>query len=371
MEQAKVEVRWDWVDSVRGLGIILVFYGHVLQKGFAPRSETVAEQLRFVYSFHMPLFFLLSGFFFKSAPTILPRVVDLVRRRLVPVVFFNLLLLPLWLWDESRGHSPLMRDAFRVVLHALDGRPELNWVTWFLVCLFTCEVVALIALPLVKGTGSRLAFGVASIVFGVFLCNRWVGTSAGLIRDVARSWFLGEAVVALGFYAVGHALWPAARWLGEHRRAAGAAFIVFASITLATFSRNPAAGEVVMLSAAIHGDALPFLVTALAGSAAAVALGIALPSWPWLRQLGRNSLPLLGLNGLFFHYLNPKLARVWHAPRTAVMVLGGTFVVSAVSLVMCVPAVRLMNRYVPRLVGRPARSSPGAPAIGSGAPLRA
>jgi hypothetical protein len=82
-------------------------------------------------------------------------------------------------------------------------------------------------------------------------------------------------------------------------------------------------------------------------------------------------LPLLGLNGLFFHYLNPKLARVWHAPRGAVMVVGGTFVVSAVSLLICVPVVRLMNRYVPQLVGRPARSRPSTSALGPGAPLRA
>ena len=51
--------RFDWVDTAKGLGIILVVIAHVWTKG--PVRD-------FIYSFHMPLFFLLSGYMSKPRP---------------------------------------------------------------------------------------------------------------------------------------------------------------------------------------------------------------------------------------------------------------------------------------------------------------
>ena len=45
-----------WIDVLRALGIILVVLGHVSKE-----PNTVI----FIYAFHMPLFFLLSGFLFN------------------------------------------------------------------------------------------------------------------------------------------------------------------------------------------------------------------------------------------------------------------------------------------------------------------
>src|SRR5689334_5733384 len=57
--------RIAWIDFVKGIAIILVVYGHVIQGAaygglvdgwkFFPLSEA------FIYSFHMPAFFFVSG----------------------------------------------------------------------------------------------------------------------------------------------------------------------------------------------------------------------------------------------------------------------------------------------------------------------
>jgi fucose 4-O-acetylase-like acetyltransferase len=342
---ANPKARHDWVDAVRGLGIVLVYYGHVIQRGFPPGSATVADQLRLVYSFHMPLFFLLSGFFFRPVDNVRSRIGGLAARRLVPVGFFSLLLLPLWLQDELRSHAPLLHDASQLGLDYLRGHPELNWVTWFLVCLFVCEVAALVVLPLVRNVSARLVLGVAAIALGVLVCN----------RGLARAWFLGESVVALGFYSIGYGVWPAARRLSEHRAKALGVAVVCGAIVLGTYRLNVSAGDTVMLSSGRHGDVLYFTITALAGAAAVAALGMGLPPWRPLQWLGRNSLQLLGLNGLFFHYLNPKLAHVWVTPKSELLVASNALAVTALSLLACVPVVLLLNRYVPQLVGRPPR----------------
>ena len=44
--------RLDWVDQVKGFTIFLVVYGHNF-----PFNE------KYIYSFHMPLFIMLAGFF--------------------------------------------------------------------------------------------------------------------------------------------------------------------------------------------------------------------------------------------------------------------------------------------------------------------
>ena len=62
--------RLDWVDYAKGIGIILVVYGHVLigiynSKIDIPHSFYDYCQ-KFIYSFHMPLFFFLAGLFYEQ-----------------------------------------------------------------------------------------------------------------------------------------------------------------------------------------------------------------------------------------------------------------------------------------------------------------
>lgn len=61
----------EWVDYAKGIGIVLVVYGHVA-RGLHNSGIAVPRQLysltdSIIYSFHMPLFFFLSGLFFYQS----------------------------------------------------------------------------------------------------------------------------------------------------------------------------------------------------------------------------------------------------------------------------------------------------------------
>lgn len=64
--------REAWLDSLKGFAILLVILGHVLS-GYLdaaafPGAYTSFYTIRtWIYSFHMPLFFLISGFTFTLA----------------------------------------------------------------------------------------------------------------------------------------------------------------------------------------------------------------------------------------------------------------------------------------------------------------
>lgn len=63
--------RIDWADFAKGIGILLVVLGHVLggliQSGVLPSHGAFSFAVDYIYSFHMPFFFFLSGLFVRSS----------------------------------------------------------------------------------------------------------------------------------------------------------------------------------------------------------------------------------------------------------------------------------------------------------------
>jgi fucose 4-O-acetylase-like acetyltransferase len=71
MSASTEKKRLDWVDGAKGLAIVLVVYGHVtggLEAGGSLKAGSPFMAARdWVYLFHMPAFFLLSGLFARHA----------------------------------------------------------------------------------------------------------------------------------------------------------------------------------------------------------------------------------------------------------------------------------------------------------------
>src|SRR5438874_1994978 len=63
--QKRTTSRVAWVDVAKGIGIVLVVYGHVsgglVDAGIQPRNSVANAASALIYTFHMPLFFFLSG----------------------------------------------------------------------------------------------------------------------------------------------------------------------------------------------------------------------------------------------------------------------------------------------------------------------
>lgn len=355
--------RLDWIDAVKGLGIILMFYGHYLQRGIDPQNSSAIDQFRLIYSFHMPMFFVAAGFFFQPSNRIMTRIRQLGLRRLVPVVFFGVLLFPLWLWGELQHPLFLWHDFVALGADYAAGKPDLDWVTWFLVCLFVCESMAAFGLRKVHGAISLLATGLACLGAGLLFCAHSHSRDDGFLYFAGSTWFLSEALVALGFYVIGHASFPYLQKLAERRSLVFFILLLSAAIVLLTFRLNHPASVAVMMAARQHGDPIDFIVTALAGTAATFMLGILLRRSHLLKLIGRNAVALLGLNGLFFHYIDPKLLHVLLPLNSEVSVALDALLVTALSLLFCAPAVYLLNRFVPQLIGKTRVSGPLLPAF--------
>jgi fucose 4-O-acetylase-like acetyltransferase len=64
--------RSAWVDYAKAIGVFLLVYGHVARGVFHAGIQIDEKLYRLtdsiIYSFHMPLFFFLSGLFFLRLP---------------------------------------------------------------------------------------------------------------------------------------------------------------------------------------------------------------------------------------------------------------------------------------------------------------
>jgi fucose 4-O-acetylase-like acetyltransferase len=356
--------RIHWVDAARGVGIMTVFFGHYLQDA-SPRHPAAMDDLRFLYAFHVPFFFVLSGCFAHRETSLLQQARVLAARRLLPVLFFGVCFALLGVLARVRhgafSASWLEEDAAEYLI----GRPILDWATWFLVCLFVSELFAFLVLAYVRKPALQLVTGILAVIAGAAFGNDSNRPAEGLVYYIGEFWFFSEAIVALGFYLIGRALWP---WLRSHMSSLPTAVLMASAgflVVLATFRLNTVDGQpvVVMLAARTNGNVMWFLITALAGSLALLATGALLGRWKSLGLIGRNTIPLLGLNGLFFGQLNVLVVHHFATPAThlGVLVLGA--LVTCASLVICAPLVWTLQRLVPQLMGRPRQAGPLLPAL--------
>lgn len=135
--------RSDWVDVAKGLGIVLVVYGHVarglMSSGLAPDAAWLRMVDRGIYMFHMPLFFFLAGFFFwssrrqRSAPAFM-------RGKVETIVY------PYLLWSLLQGGLEVALSRFTNGAATSEQVLGLLWLPraqfWFLYSLFLIIVVA-------------------------------------------------------------------------------------------------------------------------------------------------------------------------------------------------------------------------------------
>lgn len=87
--------RKEWIDISKGIGIILVVIGHVVSE------QSIA--LRFIDLFHMPLFFIISGYLFNESNvrSFSTFSIGRVKRLLVPFSFF--LIIPALYYGMTKG----------------------------------------------------------------------------------------------------------------------------------------------------------------------------------------------------------------------------------------------------------------------------
>jgi len=131
--------RLQFIDVAKGIGILLVVLGHL---------ETTDFLRRWIYSFHMPFFFFISGFLSKLISiNYITYLNKQLSRLIIPYFFFGIISIVDMLLLKIILQNPLTAKHLDDILRLfyLDGRPlPMNKVIWFLMVMFWVEMLNLL-----------------------------------------------------------------------------------------------------------------------------------------------------------------------------------------------------------------------------------
>jgi acyltransferase len=353
------------IDVARFYGIILVYYGHIVEQVMYLGNAQAAVQYKFIYSFHMPLFFLLSGTIVadnKLRAHLFFFIKRILASRLVPYFFFSVLMAVASFFIA--GWFPLGAltdvDAYwKSTVATLMGFPAFCIPLWFMALLISVELFHAVFSRLVRRPALLAISAVA-----LYVCGYYLNDAYNFVANQQAFWFINEVPVIYIFYVAGILLQKSGyltHKFPKHWMLAGA--LVCLSLAALTFEMNEGPFrhiQAVVIVLSSHGNIILFPLTACIGSLFIILAAAATPAWNPLSYLGKNALSLFCLNGIFYHFVNPVTAK-WFAEfltssHTAIFIYSA--VMTIISLALCLPLIFLLTTYVPQLMGKPMQDGP-------------
>lgn len=141
MVMTKEVKRNSAMDNLRGVLILLVILGHTLSRlmrAYSARGEDVTLlywMFKFIYSFHMPTFFAISGFFFisqseNSGAVIIQKIKKLLIKFALPYIIYSIIF---WIFKYIFRNFTLpqvtIADLLMIPIKPID-------IMWYLYCIF-------------------------------------------------------------------------------------------------------------------------------------------------------------------------------------------------------------------------------------------
>lgn len=193
-ENKPTKKRIEWIDLAKGFCIALVVLSHIAE--FLSTDYPLSVQAK---SFRMPLYFILSGLFFKEYDGFMGFLKRKTNKLLIPFVFFTLF----------TGFLPYFVLNFDIIqpisLFFHKGIIVLNEPIWFLMCLFEVNLLFYCMQWLSAKISAKYNL---FIVIGLSLVLGIIGLILGA-RHIDLLFYTDTALTALPLFAFG---W----WLFRH-----------------------------------------------------------------------------------------------------------------------------------------------------------
>lgn len=365
--------RIKFIDITRFFAMALVFYGHFIERVMYLKNPTAAAQYKFIYSFHMVLFFVLAGYVAKESDLTFGFGKFLKHRllsRLLPFLFFTALFMvaaAIFPGDFFQLKLPSVNGYIDGLVNTVFGIPMFCVPSWFILIIFSVEFVHYTVFRFL-GSDTKIVVGIVAFYVAGYLLN-WKFDIVNPIKGRVVGWnylFIHEAIIMYAFYLLGvYMRHKRFLWDKISPKILVLAVVATFSIVIFTYRLNsglfsfPPLDAVVILFSS-HGHFIWFPVTAVTGSLMILLIARAMPVQKTITWMGQNTLILMCLNGIFYHYINPPVAKwvVDHLPGTPLITLWIGCVMTVASLALCIPLIYLLNRWVPQLVGKPKVEGP-------------
>ena len=297
------------LDILRGIGIFLMVFDHV---GWGSIVHT------YIQSFHMPLFFIVSGYLWKNED-----LSSIAQKRfrtlMIPYAFFAFAYLGLQTFPAFHDGHVFQNSLKAILLYPtdIDNMPIAS-ALWFLPCMFLTAIVYSVL--------SRMDFKRKACII---VCIASLGMAYSSLCDNMLPFAIEPMMVALGFMLIGELIrknnnkvmaWIDKSWI-----------IIVLLLAEAVFAMLN--GSVDMRSARYHNCFL-YILNGLAGTMAYWGIARIISSTnnrilscggQWISSLSRNAMGFICMNQLFIALLS-KIFHVFLTAGTLALIAGKTMI---------------------------------------------
>ncbi|MDA3798097.1 MAG: acyltransferase family protein [Kiritimatiellae bacterium] len=292
-------MRISWIDYLKAIGIFLVVYGHTA--GVLPFME------KWIYSFHMPLFFLVSGFLMKpnrlegSFKTFFIRS---TKSLMPPYIIFSIICYLFWLLIarnfgmdkelEAAPIFPLLAILYGTSSHATIQLTPI--VLWYFPCLYLAKLLSYAAF---KPPKTYLC-----IIFSALLL------AIGLVipRNIVLPFELEDALIAQFFIVLGFLAKKKniTQYFFSHKPYIwGAIFLVTGSIAAMLNGR-------IDMRSSVYSNFAYFMCSSLGITLGLAILCAQLPKCKPAEIVSKNTIIIFPLHFLVFSFFSAVYVYVFH-----------------------------------------------------------
>ncbi len=287
----KSKKRIEWIDYARAIAIILVIVGHAI-----PEYNLDMENMRIIiYSMHMPIFFILSGytFHFDENKKLKDIFIKKVKRLLVPYIGFCFLITLCHLAEVVILHR---ESKFFGFFMGMDGIVNTLCMTtksaysnlWFLPCILVAECLLYLVFKYVKKDKYRAIFCVVpSIIVLVLSIKQYLP---------ALPFCFETALFSLAYLYFGYILNKSKVFSMKNNYimyTTGIIFIIVSIISIYCLKTETASFYNLQIQ-----NPIIFLVTSITGSLFVMTVCQKIKNQNWLQYIGKNTLYIYG-----FHFI--------------------------------------------------------------------
>ncbi|MFV0541063.1 MAG: acyltransferase family protein [Aestuariibaculum sp.] len=310
--------------------MFLVVYGH---------NHPLTE--KYIYSFHIPLFLILSGFFFPNKISFLN-----IRKRfksiMLPYFFWAFFLFLFWLFigkdvGESATLNLSVQKNFLGIFYAQKGQEYMDWglPLWFLPNIFVAFTFLYLCKILFK---NKICYFAAIII--LVSC----GFLLGKLFDIHFVWSLDVALVSTFFIAFGKEVFI---WINNLRKKNTVIFmIVFFVINLLLFNYN----SKVNMCFSIYGNEFLFLLNGITGSMFIILLFRTFSFFGFLSIVGKFTILILALQFLALSVIKFFLMYILKIDNFNFSEFQ-KFYFAIIQIILIFPIGFIINKYAPILNG--------------------
>mgnify|MGYP002860725837 CR=1 FL=1 len=157
-----VKKRIDYFDMAKGAGMLLVLIGHLQGDEIFKLSPYILPVCEWIFSFHMPLFFIVSGMLINYKGDADKDLKGLIKKRfkgiMIPYLWFSLFYFSIVIYAFMTGS--VMKETLFVNLWYVVSMYGMN-VLWFLPCIFMAEIMFLFIL---QRSGNKMAAVISVLI---------------------------------------------------------------------------------------------------------------------------------------------------------------------------------------------------------------